>query len=110
LALQFEGKFYPAHLKGCLVKIEQTLNEESVVIGKPFDFAPTLTITAEQKFSRLIVKLCPNKLRCSRCCFQIGRIIQDLGASRECGDHQAIPSRNDFVVQMRTRTFAADRK
>ena len=42
--------------------------------------------------------------------FQIARIVHKLGPARKGRNHQTIPRRNDLVVEMRARTFAADRQ
>ena len=47
------------------------------------------------------------KLRGARRSFQITRIVQHLRAARKGGNHQAVPSRDDLVVEMRPRPLRA---
>src|SRR5438094_9038794 len=110
LSLQFERKFQPPDFERRFIKIKQALNDEGIIIGESLDFAAAIAITAEQNLTRLIIKIGANKFRSPRRCFQIRGVIQYLGGARKSRNHQTIPSRDNFVVEMRTRTFIADRK
>ena len=39
--------------------------------------------------------------------FKIGGVVQYLCCPRECGNHKPVPSRDDLIVQVRARAFAA---
>ena len=108
--LQFNGELQPFDVEGSSVKIEQSLYDECVIVGKPFDFASAISITAKQCFLRLIPKMRANKSRGSRRAFKVTRFIEYLRRTRVGRDHEAIPRCDDFVVEMRARPVTSDRQ
>src|SRR5207247_5944892 len=90
-------------------KTLKTGEEDWLAARKTFNFAAPVAITAKQSFTRIIPKMCANKICGTRGDLQITRFGQYLRPTRIGRDHQAVPCCNDFVVEMRSRAFSADR-
>src|SRR4029077_6061833 len=108
--LQVARELQPFDIERCFVEIEQTLNNERVIVSESFDIASALPVTTIQNLARWIVQLCPHKICGTRCDLEITRLVQHLSSARVCGDHQAVPRGNDFVIQMWARTLCANHK
>ena len=54
--------------------------------------------------------MCANKIRGSRRTFQVTRLTEDLRRARISRNHQAVPGSDNFIVEMRSRPFTADRE
>src|SRR5438874_2167163 len=93
--LQFDREPKPNHIKGSFIKIEQSLNDEGVVVRESFFFAPALAIISDQNLSRFIVQLRASNHRRPPGCFHISGITQFMRAAYTSGDHQAVPGRDD---------------
>ena len=80
---------------------------EGVVVGEAFHRAAALPIIAHQRLVRAVIQMRLQKLRRVFGRAQIFSVVENLRGARKGGDHQAIPRRNDLVVQVRTWTFRA---
>ena len=107
--LQFNRKFQPLDIKGRLVKIGQALDDKGVIVSEAFDLAPALAVISIEQFALLFIDLRSEKSGRACRAFQITGLIQDLRGARIGRNHQPVPGRDNFVVQMRPRPFGADR-
>src|SRR6266581_7211533 len=108
--LKLKGKLQPLDVEGSFVKIEKSLNDKRVIVGKAFDLTSTVAIIAKEQFALVVVKLCAQEFRRACRSFDVTRLIQNRGSARAGRNHQAVPCGNDFIVQMWARTFVADRQ
>src|SRR5437762_7248457 len=84
------------------------MNHKRVVIGKPFDSAAALPVTAIQGFLRIIPKMCPDKIRSQRRAFQVTGFVEYLRRARVSRDHQPVPCCDDFIIEMWSRPFRSE--
>src|SRR4029077_3252925 len=108
--LQVARELQPFDIERCFVEIEQTLNNERVIVSESFDIASALPVTTIQNLARWIVQLCPHKICGTRCDLEITRLIDYVRGPRVGGDHQTVPRGNDLVVQVGTGTLRSDCK
>src|SRR5438270_4344771 len=80
--LQLEPELQPFDVEGSFVEVDQSLNDEGVIIGEAFNITSALAITSIKGFAFSIVEICPNKFCGIRSRFEITRFIQNLSSAR----------------------------
>ena len=89
-------------------EIDKSLDDERIIVGKSSDATAAFAITPKQM--AVVVKMLTQKFCRAHCAFEIARFVQHLRAARKRRNHQPIPRRDDFVIEMRTRPFVSDRQ
>src|SRR5216683_3590302 len=95
------------NVEASLVQIQKTTDEVGVVVKKTV-YARTARPIAAPKLARLrIVKMRFEKLSRSLRAFEIARLIESLAGPRQSGDHHAVPSCDNLIVERRLRAASA---
>ena len=105
--LQLPGPLEPADVERRFIKVEQALNQVRVILRKARHVSPAIAVGTIEHPGRLVVQLTLDELHRANGGFQIGTISQHLITLRQRGNHQTVPSGDDLVVELRTRSEGA---
>src|SRR6266436_10153893 len=85
--LQSASQIQPVAVKRRFVQIEQSLNEESVIVREAIDLTFSLPVGTQQCIVALPVKLCLDKIGSPCRCLDVARVIEHSGSASEGRNH-----------------------
>src|SRR5438309_10963771 len=103
---EFHRPIEPLGSKISLIKIKEPLCDKSVIIGDTQSLSVSLPPAAIERLGLGIIELFLQEARRLLGRLQVGFVSKDLISLRERGDHKAIPTAHDLVVQMRPRAVS----
>ena len=106
LGLEFESPSDPSGIEVGFVEVEEALDEHGVVVAEACDFAGALAVAAVERaiFPEFGLDETSGFLGGG----EVDWVVEDLGGAGEGGDGETIPSGNNFVIEMGSRSGGAE--
>jgi len=104
--LEFESPSDPSGIEVGFVEVEEALDEHGVVVAEACDFAGALAVAAVERaiFPEFGLDETSGFLGGG----EVNWVVEDLGGAGEGGDGETIPSGDDFVIEMGSRSGGAE--
>ena len=100
LSLEFESPSEPSGIEVGFVEVEETLDEHGVVVAEACDFAGALAVAAVE--CAIFPEFGLDETSGFLGGGEVNRVVEYLGGAGKGRDGESIPSRDDFVIEMRS--------